>query len=376
MAKIPPIKHPAPKSLIARELASVANLYISRNAPFSLVHFITNRCNARCAHCFIDFDNGDSSKHELSLDEIRRLTKHLGNHLFNVNLTGGEPFLRKDIFEIVEAYFKNAGVVSVFITTNGTFTDLTREFIDKFIRSKIKGNIIFSISLDDLEEFHDKNRKVSGLFTSALRTFNMIKEYGLPNITAGIGITIAEHNYSRIIELYNYIRKLGVDNVTATPLREEGKIKKIDPEKKEGIYRAYCEVSKLIYRDNMGNGRGRINPEARLIDAKNSVFNEIVMDTYLKPRFISQCPAGSLFVVISADGHVHPCEILDSPIGSLRDYDMDLKKLLNTDRAKEVRRSIRSTKCNCVYGCAWTVNILSHLRYLPRLAYNCMRRGL
>ena len=81
------------------------NIYFSKNEPVSLVHFITNRCNARCSFCFIDFDNPKTFQNELTMDEIDILTKNLGNSLLNVNLTGGEPFARRDIKEIAKSLF-------------------------------------------------------------------------------------------------------------------------------------------------------------------------------------------------------------------------------------------------------------------------------
>ena len=125
-------------------LKTITNAYITKKEPMSIVHFVTNRCNARCKHCFIDFDHPDIFKGELTLEEIKKLTKTLGNSLFNVNLTGGEPFLRRDFFEIVEAYFKNTPIKSIYITSNGMYTDLTKKFLDRFIASGIKGKIIFS----------------------------------------------------------------------------------------------------------------------------------------------------------------------------------------------------------------------------------------
>ena len=75
----------------------INNLYFNKKEPISLVHFITNRCNARCSFCFIDFNNPNTFKGELSLDEINKLTKNLGKSLSNVNLTDGEPFVAKII---------------------------------------------------------------------------------------------------------------------------------------------------------------------------------------------------------------------------------------------------------------------------------------
>ena len=63
----------------------VKNILFNRKEPISLVHFVTNRCNARCSFCFIDFDDPKTFSHELTLEEIDKITKNLGKSLLNVN---------------------------------------------------------------------------------------------------------------------------------------------------------------------------------------------------------------------------------------------------------------------------------------------------
>ena len=79
----------------------IKNIYFNKKTPISLIHFITNRCNARCSFCFIDFDNTQTFKNELTLEEIDQLTKTLGNTLMNVTFTGGEPFMNKEMYKYV-----------------------------------------------------------------------------------------------------------------------------------------------------------------------------------------------------------------------------------------------------------------------------------
>ena len=76
----------------ANFLNVLKNVYISKKEPVGLIHFITNKCNAGCSFCFIDFDDPNTFKGELSLEEIDELTKNLGSSLLSVNFTGGEPF--------------------------------------------------------------------------------------------------------------------------------------------------------------------------------------------------------------------------------------------------------------------------------------------
>ena len=106
----------------------INNVYVTKKEPVSLVHFITNRCNARCSFCFIDFDNENTFKGELSLNEIDKLTKTLGTSLLNVNLTGGEPFARKDIIDIAKLYIKNTTIQSIYVTTNASLPERVEKF--------------------------------------------------------------------------------------------------------------------------------------------------------------------------------------------------------------------------------------------------------
>jgi len=89
-------------------LKVASNIYLKKKTPVSLIHFLTNRCNARCSFCFIDFENPDTFKNELSLNEIEKMTKTLGDTLINVNFTGGEPFARKDILDDINSQLKDA----------------------------------------------------------------------------------------------------------------------------------------------------------------------------------------------------------------------------------------------------------------------------
>ncbi len=346
------------------------NSYVLKKEPISLIHFITNRCNARCKHCFIDFDHPDIFKNELTLEEIKKLTKSFGKSLFNINITGGEPFLRRDIFEIVKAYFMNAGINSVYITTNGMYTKWTKEFIDKFIESGIKGNLIFSFSIDNFEEGHDENRRVKGLYGNVMKTYHLVKNYNKPNIMANVAITVTDHNYDKVIEFYHYLKKeKGITSITAIAMREEGVVKKISLELKKKIHEAYSALTKLIREDIFNNNiegykRGL---QGTLMNAKNIIVNENIRNTYLNKKYISHCPAGALFGVIGAKGEVYPCEILNRHLGNLRDYDMNFMELWKNKATKDTKKFIKDIDCNCTYECAWSINVISNKKYIPKL---------
>ena len=152
------------------------NLYFTRNEPISLVHFLTNRCNARCSFCFIDFDDPKTFANELSVDEIEMLTKNLGKSLLNVNFTGGEPFARKEINDIADLYIKNTTIQSMYITTNGSLPDRTISFAKNIIDKYQHIELTFQISIDDAPEKHNAVRKVKNLFDNCYDTYHALKK--------------------------------------------------------------------------------------------------------------------------------------------------------------------------------------------------------
>ena len=127
--------------MIKKSFNLLANNHIYKKYPISLVHFVTNRCNARCSFCFIDFDNPDTFK-GLSLPKIEKLSKTFGNSLQNINLTGGEPFARKELIDILYLY-KKFKIQSIFITSNGSLPDRIEEYLKKLTPKYPDNKFIF-----------------------------------------------------------------------------------------------------------------------------------------------------------------------------------------------------------------------------------------
>ena len=107
--------------------------------------------------------------------------------------------------------------------------------------------------------------------------------------------------------------------------------------------------------------------QSKVMNNKNSMVYENVYKTSITNAFISNCYAGSLFGVITPNGDVFPCEILDEKYGNLRDYNYDLKIIWKTKNKKNFCKKIKDEKCFCTYECAWTFNILGNKKYHPGL---------
>ncbi len=347
------------------------NLHLSKEEPISIVHFLTNRCNARCSFCFIDFDNQETFSEELSLDEINKLTKTFGNSLLNVNLTGGEPFARKDIISIAKSYIDNTTIQSIYITTNGSLPDRILDFAKTISKYKNDIELTFQISIDDFPEKHNSVRKIKNLFESCLDSYFKLKKLG-NNINPIVSITVNEENCENINNIFDYLfYTCGIDSIKCTIVRDEGVYKTADFKRKK-IFEAYVELTnkiKFYLKENKLKNYNLNSFQGKLHKKKDHISWEMIKKMYLNPKYISPCHAGSLFGIITAKGMIYPCEILEKKLlGSLRDHDMNFMKIWKNIKTTEIKTFIKKTKCNCTYECALTYNILGNLRYQPALA--------
>ena len=347
------------------------NVYFKKAEPISVVHFLTNRCNARCSFCFIDFDNPETFKNELTLSEIDVLTKNLGKSLLNVNFTGGEPFARKDINEIAKLYIKNTNIQSIYVTTNASLPDRVEDFAKVVTHLDKDIELTVQISIDDLPDKHDKVRKIKDLFNNCLDTYQRLKKFNSQNVNPVVGITVSHENCDNIKNIFEYlVSKCGIDSLKCGIVRDEG-VFKTPIEKKKNIFDAYNWLTnkiqesikeKKIKNYNLNSIQGKVH------NKKDEISWKMVKEMYMEPKFISPCHAGSLFGIITADGLVYPCEILeDKLLGNLRENNMDFMKIWNNNLTKNTKEFIIKSKCNCTYECALSFNILGNWRYQPRL---------
>lgn len=357
-----------------KNLKVMKNMLWDKKHPVSLIQFVTNRCNARCSFCFIDFDDKEQQnrKNEMTVEDFDKLTKKLGPSLMHVNLTGGEPFLRPDLAEIAKCYFRNAGLDSILINTNGSMPNMIQKFIDEIFDKFPDKKLYFIFSIDSFPEEHNKIRKIPNLFAKLIESYNIVKSYA-PRATSSVNLTVSLENYKDVNNLYETLKnEYDVQVFNPVIVRDEG-VYKTPLDLKKEILNAYTELANKIVEDvrkkNI-SGFNKGNIQGILLNAKSSIQYKEIAKNYLTPEYKSLCPAGSIFGVIFADGSVHPCEILKKPLGNIKDYDYDFLKLWNDTKAKEAKEWIKESKCHCHWECAWTYNILSNPQYHFELIKN------
>lgn len=349
-------------------LRQITNLLLLKKHPATLVHFITERCNARCPFCFVDFSTPPGCPEELSLQEIALITEKLPRTLMNVNITGGEPFVRSDIVEIADLYFTNSSAQSLFITTNGFFTSRIVHFCETIRNKHPEKTLFFSLSINQIGAKQDALTSVEGMFERSVATLAALKAFA-PDIKTSVAITISPQNRRDAVALYDYlVNEKQIGTIQLVVARSAG-VYSVPPDEQREMSVIYEKLSQSMLRDAKSGLLGEYATDSlrcRILNAKNALSREKVLAHLTGNGCFHPCQAGSLFGVISANGTVYPCEIIDKPLGNLRQYSYDLKRLWSSESARESRRWIKTTRCACSYECALSVNILSDFRFYLR----------
>ena len=298
--------------------------------------------------------------------------------MLNVNFTGGEPFARKDITEIAKLYIKNTTIQSIYVTTNASLPERVEDFTKNITYLNKNIELTLQISIDDLPDNHDKVRKINNLFDNCLDTYQRLKKFNSQNVNPIVGITVSHENCDNIKNIFEYLTsKCGIDSLKCTIVRDEG-VYKTPIEKKKNIFEAYTWLTnkiqamsnkKKINNYNLKSIQGKIHNQ------KDKIAWKMIKEMYMNPKFISPCHAGSLFGIITSDGLVYPCEILeDKLLGNLRENNMDFMKIWNNNLTKNTKEFIIKSKCNCTYECALSFNILGNWRYQKDLILSVLRK--
>lgn len=157
---------------------------------------ITYRCNSRCRMCNI-------WQIENPVDLPLAYFNNLSPDLKYINLTGGEPFLRSDLPEIVKIIKRKSPRAKIIISTNGLATDLIIGQIKKILA--INNKVGIRISLDGLGEMHNQVRGIPDIFSKAMATIDGLKKIGVKNL--GISFTIMDFNVSELKKVYDFAQE-------------------------------------------------------------------------------------------------------------------------------------------------------------------------
>ncbi len=281
---------------------------------------VTYRCNARCNMCN-RYKAPSDPKDEISIETIKKLPE-----MYFTNITGGEPFIREDIKDIVRELRKKSD--RIVISTNGFFTDriidLCKEFPDIGIR----------ISIEGLEQTNNEIRGLPDGFNKGYTTLKKLREMGMKDV--GFGMTVQDRNAPDLCELYKLSDELGMEFATAS------------------LHNSFYFVeAKNIIKDRpmvAENFENLINMLLKSNSPKKwfrAYFNHGLINYIYGQKRLLPCDMSFDTFFIDPYGDVMPCNgTKDKEVmGNLNTQSWD--ELWNSEQAERVRKVVRHCDRDC-----------------------------
>jgi len=188
-----------------------------KNLIKDVVLAVTYQCNSRCQFC-----NIWKKKETYSSQMIDY--QNLPHNLRNVNITGGEPFMRDDLSEVIRVISRRCPKAKIIISTNGFSPALIKKQVQKII--KFKRNIGLAVSLDGFGKTHEDLRKSPGSFCMVLETIRLLKELGIKDLK--IAFTLGDQNVGQLKRVYQLSKELEVELSLALYHNSEHYFNKLD----------------------------------------------------------------------------------------------------------------------------------------------------
>ncbi|HXS99679.1 MAG TPA: radical SAM protein [Elusimicrobiota bacterium] len=333
-----------------------------------LVLFVTDDCNARCPHCFNVFlphlkkEGPPAGGPPLTLDEYALVAGKLAP-LFQVVLSGGEPFLRDDLHAIVETFYARAGARLFSLPTNGSLPDRALGQLERMSAACPDASFNLIVSLDACGAKHDELRRLRGGFEKAVGLCRSVLELGRRRRNVGLVVTtaVAEANLDDVPELVGVLRRTlppaGWKHNIQYDQRLGSRLAR-DP----ALRRKVGELETLAARAAGGSLWDRA------VDRWYVRFvNSLILHQLSEDRMIYRCAAGRKLAVLMPDGSASPCEpfVFEEryrafPRFDIRRHGYDLGALRRDPEFARLLRFIAEGRCA---ACPWSCAAIASVTY-------------
>jgi len=331
-------------------------------SPVILNILITSVCDMRCTHCFFTEELDDQARKKLQMTtaQLERVSETLGGKLPILIIAGGEPFTRKDLPEVVGAFYQNNRLESVYLMSNGGIQQRIMPDITRILQECPKLSVTVALGIDGLKDDHEKIRGKAGSWDKAISTARMLQhlQVDFPRLDVQTCTCFMNSNQERIFEWYDFLRhELKPDKINVNYIRPPS----ANPKELNIDINRYRELTAMIDADSRrGLIKNHYKGKGGYFKAAVDIYmHELIARTELSHQAQLRCFAGTTGGVIYDEGTVSTCENLD-PIGNLRNYDWNFWALWNSPELNARRNQIKQG-CFCTHesNC-----------YYPSLPYN------
>lgn len=281
---------------------------------------VTYRCNAKCTMCN-RYKVPSKPEEEITVETIRKLPE-----MYFTNITGGEPFIREDLKDIVRELYKKSD--RIVISTNGFFTDRIVDLCKEFPQIGIR------ISIEGLEQTNNEIRGLEDGFNRGYTTLKTLVDMGMKDV--GFGMTVQDKNAPDLVPLYEISDELGMEFATAS------------------LHNSFYFVeSNNIIDDRLMVAENFEKLINKLLDSNSpkkwfrAYFNHGLINYIFSQKRLLQCDMSFDTFFIDPFGDVMPCNGTKEKevMGNLNEQSWD--ELWNSEKAEAVRKKVRCCDRNC-----------------------------
>lgn len=335
-----------------------------------LTYLVTDRCNLRCPFCF-RAGHDDAPAGELSLAEIARLAPSLGRPYWLL-IGGGEPFLRPDLAELCRALLKGARPAILTIASNGSLPEETLRQTQAILEHARGTMVVVKLSLDGPGARHDELRGWPGGFAKVMETYALLRglrERNRGGLELGFNSLLTPQTLAGLPELLAQVAALPGRPAHTLSLARGARV----PAGFKAVAPAdYLAAARRLEAQARASGAGRYRFRGAGLKAMlDEALHRLIHQALATGRRPLPCLAGRRSLVLEPDGEVRLCEVLEGEegrLGNLREFGLDLRRLMAAPRARAALAAMRRGGCFCTHECNLLVNLVAGPRLLPALA--------
>lgn len=287
--------------------------------PKDLVLGVTYWCNSRCIMCDIW---KMKPKNEWLPEDLRVLPSTFRD----INISGGEPFLRADLVEIIRVVKEQCPKARIVISSNGFLPDLIEQRMKEILT--IDPEIGVGISIDGFGEMHEKVRRIPHAFEKSMATLHKLKNLGMTNLR--IGFTIVDENVHDVMKMYRVAQEISVDFTLAYAQSSENYFGGIQVKHDSPLTALEHELSELISQQLKSK-----YPKQWF----RAYFSHGILEFARSRQSVLPTRAGRDHCYIDSWGNVFPSVAHNLKLGNIREQ-KDFQAIWNSNAASEARASI------------------------------------
>lgn len=354
-------------------------------SPLTLTFSVTAACQSLCLTCNIGrryLADPSIIRENLTLDEIEKCFRSLGPIYF-FNVSGGEPFMRPDLAEIIRLACIHLQPKLIHIPTNGlmvTTIGRTTEKIIEYMDTYAARSVPISIkpSIDGIGAVHDYIRGVDGNFAKLEQTIDTLLaiSHKNPRLHIDLGTVISNYNLDHLDAIEDWVHKRGVESYRHEIAEQRAEFDNFGDPITPSV-EVYEELIATFKRKIIANLR-RKALLTRTTESVRLAYYDVAARILREKRQVTPCFGGISNIHLNYNGQVWPCCVLgdEQALGNVKTFNYHMRALLESEQANHARRYIAAGNCACPLANQWLNNVLLTPRHMARAVYRLVSAGL